>query len=74
MGDVLHLRGLSSALAESRATRLLFDGSLCEVSNRINIVNTSPTKGTIKCVGFDAHAESIAGTLEVQASIANSLL
>ena len=37
-----------------------FDGSLREASNRLNIMNTSPTKGTIKHVGLDVHAETIA--------------
>ena len=60
MGDALRLRGLGSAQAEPRATGLWFDGPRREVSNRDNLVSTSRTGPTIKCVGLDVHAETIA--------------
>lgn len=60
VGDEPVQRGLNSAEAGSRARRLWTDESLRRSNNKECPMNSSPTKKTIKYVGLDVHAETIA--------------
>ena len=66
MGDGVLGRGLESAQAEPRAARLWFAGSLREATNRNAIMNPSPTHQSIKYVGLDVHAQTVAVAIAQQ--------